>query len=463
MRFLRPLLAPLLACLIIGGAIWCLQQPSTPEEASLRSLHRLMERMENTPLVGAKPEDVDQNDFAPFTDMSNGSRPVDQSFFAKYQLEEMADQLFRTVKSKHGDRIQDLDVSQTKNIIRVYLARGNQLCQAGKATEGGEWFLRAMELNRKSTSKDMFVCGFDNQIIHVVARYAAVWSEGERRAFMRRLQELPAPPDVRGLTTQNVTYPITKAALKELSNIPLEDRRTKAMSICIRSGTRYPDEFALVLAMLSYLVSEDELDAEANALIQRLEPLTPAAIQAAIKHSDEAWEILMAEQARAEQFIVEAHPSSPRELRRLLTSKVNGRSDFSRFLLIMLTLSDEELGPLLEDASHGLSKKQLAQLAKRPTPPDFRKKAELIFIGMIHRGYGDYLQLLRFRINMRCLELAMETAGKPTAAQVASLEGPYGSELRLDQDEQGRPAILFKDEHGRYDKSNPLLQLSPIK
>jgi hypothetical protein len=171
----------------------------------------------------------------------------------------------------------------------------------------------------------------------------------------------------------------------------------------------------------------------------------------------------MAEDARAFQFIVEAHPSSPLELRRLLTSKVNARSDFSRFLLTILTFSDEELRQFLEETSHGLNKKQLAALAKHPTPPDLRKKAELIFVGIFHRAYGDYEELLYSRIRMRCLELAMETAGKPTAAQIAALEGPCGSELRLDQDEQGRPAILFKDKNGRYDKSHPLLQLGPIK
>lgn len=463
MRFLRPLLAPLLACLIIGGAIWWLQQPSTPEEASLRSLHRLMNRMETTPLAGAKPEDDFQTDFDLFSDMSNGSRPVDQAFFAKYQFEEMADRLFRTVKSKRGARIQDLDSSQTRNIIRIYLARGNQLCQAGKAKEGGEWFLRAMELNRKSATKDIFSCSFDNQITQVVGRYAAVWSEGERRAFMRRLQELPAPPDVRGLTTQNGNYVVTKAALKELSTTPLEDRRTKAMSICVRWGVRDPDWVAPPMALFSNLISADELDAEENALIQRLEPLTPVSIQEATKRSDEAWEILMAEQARGLQFIVEAHLSSPVELRRLLTSKVNARSDFSRFLLTFLTLSDEELGRLLEETSQGLNKKQLAELAKHPTPPDLRKKAELIFIGIFHRAYGDYEELLYSRIKMRCLELAMETAGKPTAAQVAALDGPCGSKLQLDQDEQGKPAILFKDKNGRYDKSHPILQLGPIK
>jgi hypothetical protein len=171
----------------------------------------------------------------------------------------------------------------------------------------------------------------------------------------------------------------------------------------------------------------------------------------------------MAEQARGLQFIVEAHLSSPVELRRLLTSKVNARSDFSRFLLTFLTLSDEELGRLLEETSQGLNKKQLAELAKHPTPPDLRKKAELIFIGIIHRAYGDYEELLYSRIKMRSLELAMETAGKPTAAQVAALDGPCGSKLQLDQDEQGKPAILFKDKNGRYDKSHPILQLGPIK
>lgn len=455
MRFLRRLLAPLAASLIVGAAIWFIQLPETPSEATLRDLERLMHKMEASPIAGAKPGDI-ETEFNRFSAMSGGRQAVDPNWLAKHGLEIMADRLLRTVTAKETARAAKMDPTRDEYIIRVYLLRGHQLCQQGKAGEGRDWFIRALEYSRLPTNQDgMFGCLREFTVLHSVARYATAWPESERSAFMQRFHALPAPPDLRTMAN----HALLRAGLKELAPLPDAERRAKAVEVAIRMG-HDPDWTASFLVMSSYLITSDQLDSEVAALIGRLEPLTGASIQAANKRSDEAHDVLLAEELKFLQAIAQARPGTPEELRRVLPSL---KPDFLGLGKILSAADDEELLEYLRRSATEVDKSKLALLSKHPDSPDASKRAELFFLGAIQRNENPFRFLLSMRIQTRCFELAMATGGKPTADQIEAYEGPNGGRLRLDKDSSGQRAILCKQSDGRYDPEHTLLVLDPIK
>jgi hypothetical protein len=460
MRFFRGLLAPFIACLIVGAAIWFVQLPDTPTEAPLRDLERLMNKMVESSITGAKPGDEIETDWDRFEGMSFGNLRADTGLLAQYRLEEMAERLTRMDMAKLAMPEAEIRPTLDLGVIRVYLIRGHSLCQQGKSAEGREWFLRALAFARmRANQHAVFSCRHEYAIIRSLGSYASIWSEDERRAFLRRFHELPAQPGVREILTRNGVHPALKGALEELPALPRDERLARAKKICAGSG-RSSNLLADLCVFTSYLISAEELEAETVALTRRLEPLTAASIQAVDRRSDEAHETIQAEAARLRQFITQARPQSPQELRNLLA----GKEDPLNFIKsIYAAATDEEVAEALNTDNLPMSKKEQELLAKHPTPLDPGKKAEYVYIGIIHRGAAEYRDLLGLKIVTRCLELAMETGAQPTAGQVAAIEGRYGETLLLGRAHNGQRAILQRSKGDSSAQDDPLLILDPIK
>ena len=455
MSFLHRLLAPFAAGLIVGAAIWFVQLPDTAEEACMRDLGRLLKKMEDSPIAGAKPGDEIETDWDRFLAMSQGKLRIDVSLLSQYRLEETTERLLQATKAKEFARSAKLDSTRDQNIVRVYLFRGHQLCQQGRLTEGRDWFFRALAYSRLRADQDgMFGCLREYDIIRSVGRYATTWSESERAEFMKGLRGLPAPPDLHTLTS----HAFLKAGLRELAPLPAERRKAKAVEFCIRTG-HDPDWVAEMLVLSSHNITSDQLEQETAALIGRLQPLSFASIQAATKRSDEVSEIIEAEAVKFAQSVHQAQPRNAQEFRRVLQEK----ADFFSLGKVLAAATDEEVLDLVEQSKTPLNKNNLALISKHPASPDASKHAELFFLGVIQRGTGPFQYLLTMKTQARCFELAMATGGKPAAAEVAALEGPYGGPLTLDKDSSGRRAVLFRDEHFHYNPDNPLLVLDPIK
>ena len=460
MSFLHRLLAPFAACLIVGAAIWFIQQPDTPTEATLRDLERMMNKMVVCDIAGAKPDDEVATDWDRFEGMSFGKLRADTGLLAQYRLEEMAERLARLDIAKLAMPEAEIRPTLDLGVIRVYLIRGHSLCQQGKSAEGREWFLRALAFARmRANQHAWFSCRHEYAVIRSLGPYASTWPEDERRAFMQRFHELPAQPDVRAILTRNGVHPALKVALKELPALPPAKRLARAKEICAGSG-RSSGLLADLCVFTSYLISAEELEGETVDLTRRLEPLTAASIQAADRRSDEAHETIQAEAARLRQFITQARPRSPQELRNLLARK----EDPLNFIKsIYAAATDEEIAEALNTDNRPMNKEEQALLAKYPTPLDPRKRAEYVYIGIIHRGAGEYRDLLGLKIATRCLELTMETGGQPTAGQVAAIEGRYGEKLLLGRAHNGQRAILQRSKGDSSAYDDPLLTLDPLK
>lgn len=460
MRFLRRLLTPFVACLIVSAAIWFMQLPETPAEATLRDLERLMNKMVESPVAGAKPGDEVEIDWDRFDGISFGNLRADAGFLAQYRLEEMAERLTRMDMAKLAMPAAEIRPTLDLGVIRVYLIRGHLLCQQGRIAEGRDWFLRALTFSRMRANQHApFSCRHEYAIIRSIGSYASTWSEDERRAFMQRFHELPAQPDVRAILTRNGVHPALKVALQELPALPHAERLARAKKICVGTG-RSSNLLADLCVATSYLISAEELEAETVATTRRLDPLTAASVQAADRRSDEAYEALQAETVRLRQFIAHAQPRSPQELRSL----VAGMDDpLNLIKSIYAPATDAELSEALKSDNLPMSKRELQLLAKYPTPLDPRKRAEYVYVGIIHRGAGEYRDLLGLKIATRCLELAMETGGQPTAGQVEAIEGRYGETLLLGRAHNGQRAILQRSKSDSSAQDDPVLILDPIK
>jgi len=202
-----PTLSGLLACLLIGGIAEARAAEPGPAEKIYREAKRYTEALDTLELDGKTTratKDIWMSTLSKYLEMTEGEKPVDQAFFENINLAAAADSLLPLFGNPVPADITppDFDSSDGKVIpglhdaARLLLARGHQLCQQGKNSEGRDWFFRAHQLARTVGGKREHAAAcIDSAAQDSAARYTSTWPETERLEYFRKISQLKPLPD----------------------------------------------------------------------------------------------------------------------------------------------------------------------------------------------------------------------------------------------------------------------------
>jgi hypothetical protein len=196
---LTPTLTALLACLLVG----CFAEARAAEPSEAEKLYAQANRytfaMYEKKLTEKQKEDWIKTEADLFRGMSAGGIPIDQAFFERIGLEAAANRMLPLLNTPAPAVSKDFDYKLMRGAYEagsIFRARGHQLCQQGKITEGYGWFLRAHQLARKC-GKDqgreqlMISTWIERDAYFSAAGYVEVWPEAERLAYAEKLNLLP--------------------------------------------------------------------------------------------------------------------------------------------------------------------------------------------------------------------------------------------------------------------------------
>jgi len=204
---LTPILSGLLSCLLFGCFAEARAAEPGPAEKIYREAKRYTEALDTLELDGKTTratKDIRMETLSKYLEMAEGEKPVDQAFFENIHLAAAADRLLPLFGNPVPADITppDFDSSDGKVIpglhdaARLLLARGHQLCQQGKNSEGRDWFLRAHQLARTVGGKREHAAAcIDSAAQDSAARHDATWPEAERLEYFRKISQLKPLPD----------------------------------------------------------------------------------------------------------------------------------------------------------------------------------------------------------------------------------------------------------------------------
>lgn len=308
MRF-APTIRRLWPCLLLG----CLTAVNAADnplqgDALMAEVRRLDQALSAKQLPAPNPDGMTEADL--LDEMSSGSRRVDPAFCERIGLEALSDRLqpilqepFPLFIGKGNVRLRDTLVS-----CRLFLLRGRLLCQQGKVAEGQQWMLKAHQLARRpQADRNLFnvVCAsaFEGLGISAAANHAGTWSESDRLAYIKALEQLGPSPRIDVATRQdNISmqpeYSIP-TWIETLKPLPPAQRKEKLAQAFGQLAGFADDPPAYLRRLQTFLenLTPERWEALLADIPAELHPLTPERLRAFKARNVEALALLQADEA----------------------------------------------------------------------------------------------------------------------------------------------------------------------
>lgn len=257
-------LVGLLAHVLLG----CFAALPAAEPASAEKLYqdayRFTDALTHQEIKGVqKPDGIETADDL-LGAIASGEITADQGFCERIGLAAAAESLLPLLDSPAPTLSKENAFKLARGVQaagKLFIARGQQLCQQGKDSEGRTWFLRTHTLARK--------CGGDQSLIHLLtaiyldnsaqtaaASYVEVWPKAERLEYISKLNALqPLPdPEVTAANDWKLFAPAGMGYLRWLvpgtserdkrikANLLRSERRAAALKLALQHGAELTAE-----------------------------------------------------------------------------------------------------------------------------------------------------------------------------------------------------------------------------
>jgi hypothetical protein len=276
-----PLLFALLALVSVGAAEpaaptkekepskkgWAGGHPDTAkgradEPVSAEKLYqearRYRDELRDKEIAGPKKRDGIETEDDLLGAIASGEITADQAFCVRIDLAAATQSLLPLLDSPAPSPSKEnaFKIAQGMQAAgKLFIARGQQLCQQGKDSEGRVWFLRTHALARK--------CGGDQSLIQLLtavylenfaqsaaACYIEVWTKAERLEYVEKLNALRPLPDLEtaaandwklfapaGSSFLRILVPGAGERDKQMkANLLRTERRAIALKLALRYG-----------------------------------------------------------------------------------------------------------------------------------------------------------------------------------------------------------------------------------
>jgi hypothetical protein len=209
-------------------------------------------------LVGKQKLDWIETEKDLLWEIATGYHPVDQVFCERIGLAAATESLVPLLDSP-------TPITSKESVFKIpqgmqatgklFIARGHQLCQQGKAAEGRSWFLKTHALARKcggdqSLIQLLMAVFLENEAQSAAACYVEVWTKAERLEYIDKLNTLKPLPDLEtaaandwklfapaGSSFLRILVPGTGERDKQMkANLLRTERRAIALKLALRYG-----------------------------------------------------------------------------------------------------------------------------------------------------------------------------------------------------------------------------------
>ncbi|MEY4034140.1 MAG: hypothetical protein RL492_1334 [Verrucomicrobiota bacterium] len=296
----------LLGCLTVANAA---SSPLKGDEL-YAEIRRFNDALGAKPLPAPYPGGMTEADL--LDEMSLGSDRVDPAFCERIGLEALSDRIQPILQEPFPDFLgkEIMRVRGTLVACRLFLLRGRLLCQQGKAVEGQQWMLKAHQLARRpQADHNLFnlLCAsaLENLGLHAAANHAETWSESDRLAYIKSLEQLAPLPRIDVAAKQDnrslppeYSIPTWIKTLKPLTPAQRKEKLAQTFGQLADFQNDPPSYLRRLQTFLENLTPENWEDLLASVPAE-LHPLTTERLRAFQARNAEALALVQADEALA--------------------------------------------------------------------------------------------------------------------------------------------------------------------